>query len=247
MLSRYKERFLEMMPDFADFTVRSGTYWIAERQYKEEISELCKELLPSSLFETQDTAFPDRVYDAIKRILTGKLQSTGAPQNIVGWRNYDSLRKHTVDDRRIFAESLGDLLYGPGEPSDRIDPFSDRMWPIFKRNESSNPFARSRIIPTFFLMMTNPSENVTVRTDLFKQVSSDLLGRPILRNQVFTGAEYTEALSLAGSVTAQLERWGWCPTDFIDAHSFLWSAAWEYEEEEEEEEEKKERAIEGTE
>lgn len=225
----YRERFLERMPDFADFTVKSGTYWVEERQYKEDISNRCLELLPASLFELSSADSGEDVYQAVRTILTERVKSTGKPQNIVGWREAAALREYGPNEKRILAEALGVLLYESQAPAQKIDRFNEQMWPVFKGNKSANPFARSRTIPTFFLMMIRPIEHITVRTDLFDDVSMDLLGRSILDNQVFTGAEYVEILELAALVKSHLERWGWSPVDMIDVHSFLWTACWEYE------------------
>jgi hypothetical protein len=232
-LDGYRERFLQRMPDFADFTVREGSYWTKERAYKEEISALCKELLDPSAFDFDDGSTPDRVCDAVHRILTVRLASIRAPQNIVRWQEAATIRSYGDDQKQILATSLRSLLYGPNGPATKIDEFNRSMWPVFKGAAKGNPFARSRLIPTFFLMMVHPSEHVTVRTRLFDDVSMDFLGRSILDNQVMTGSEYLEILELCAAVRNQLERWGWCPLDMIDVQSFLWTACWDYEEESE--------------
>jgi hypothetical protein len=170
------------------------------------------------------------VFQAVRKILTGKLKTINRPQNIVGWRDAASFRTYGPAEKQVLAESLGALLYGKEQPAAKIDHFNSKMWPVFKGNDRANPFARSRTIPTFFLMMTDPAQHICVRTDLFDDVSEDFLGRSVLDNQVFSGEEYVEILQLASSVRTHLERWGWCPMDMIDVHSFLWTAAWDYDE-----------------
>jgi hypothetical protein len=86
-LDGYRERFLRRMPDFADFTLRTGRYWDEEREYKEEISAMCMELLPSTLFESRKESLGEDVFQAVRKILTGKLKTINRPQNIVGWRD----------------------------------------------------------------------------------------------------------------------------------------------------------------
>jgi tetratricopeptide (TPR) repeat protein len=230
-LDAYRERFLSAMPDFADFSLKFGRYWDEERAYKEEISMLTRELLPPAIFEADDKTRAEAVSDAVNRVLTNKLQTIDRPQNLVGWRHIDAFHRYGESEKMIFAAELAALLYGDGDVAERIDAFNTTMWPLLKKGERSNPFARSRLIPTFFLMMIDPAHNISVRTDLFKAVSGDLLGQSLLRNDVFTGAEYRAVLDLSTTVRDHLERWGWCPLDMIDVHSFLWTAAWEYEEE----------------
>lgn len=230
-LEGYRERFLERMPDFSDFTVRSGRYWTEEREYKDEISRLCQDLLPATIFQSRSERSDEQVFQAVRKIFTVKLKSIKKPQNIVGWREAASLRSYGAHEKSVLAEALGALLYGSAQPAEKIDEFNRRMWPVFKGGERANPFSRSRLIPTFFLMMIDPDRDIAVRTDLFDDVSQDFLGRSILGNQVFTGSEYLEILGIASAVRSHLERWGWCPNDMIDVHSFLWTACWEYEDE----------------
>lgn len=219
------------MPDFADFTVREGTYWSEEREYKEEISFMCKELLEPSIFNFEDKSTPDRVCDAVHRILTARLPSIRAPQNIVRWQEAATIRAYSDEQKQTLATSLSSLLYRTDDPATKINEFNRSMWPVFKGTAKGNPYARSRLIPTFFLMMVYPTEHVTVRTRLFDDVSMDFLNRSILDNQVMTGVEYVEILEMCTAVRSQLERWGWCPLDMIDVQSFLWRACWDYDEE----------------
>lgn len=225
-LRRYKDNFLEKVLDFGDFTVRSGTYWTEEREYKEEVSALCRTLLPRSLFDASGPDNSDDVWEAVRQSLTTKLRTINEPQNIVAWRNVDSLRRYPPEDRRVLAKAMGILLYGQGDAADRIGSFNEGMWPIFDRDEQSNQFARSRIIPTFFLIMIDPQKSIMVRTDLTKRFSSQLVGRQGISKKVFTPDEYRDVLSIAQAVMSKLESWGWCPMDFIDVHSFLWVVSW---------------------
>lgn len=222
-LDAMQARFLERMPDFGDFTLREGSYWQEERAYKLELGEVCRTLLPPALFD-KDSLDPDAVVAALGKALTSRLRWAGGPQNIIGWRNVALLKEFAPQDRGVFAHALGQLLYGPGAQVERVDRFTEAVWPILPRPRGGNPYATSRILPTTLLMALDPSQHIAVRTEMFDQAARRLLGRRLLADEPLTGEAYTAVLSFAHSVFGHLQRWAWLPQDLIDVHSFLWVA-----------------------
>jgi hypothetical protein len=216
-----RDRFLERMPNFGDFTERSSTYWQAERAYKDELSARVRSEFNGQAFEDQPA--PEIMRRAI-RLLTAPLQSTNAPQNIMSWRYVSFLRHLTAPDMEVVAAALRDLLHGSDAVSLRAAHCAATLWPFWQRDGRANPLAPGRVFPTFFLMLQDPARHIAVRTDLFERASQRLLGHSVLESRPLSATEYENVLHLSESVRDSLNAWAWCPRDLIDVHSFLWVA-----------------------
>jgi hypothetical protein len=224
-LEAMQATFLERMPDFSDFTERSGAYWRHERAYKEELAGVCRSTLLRDLFAAAGSELGSQnVVRAVQRVLTVRLRSVNERQNLMGWRYAEFLQRMAAEERATFATGFGELLYGSPAVSDRVERFTSVMWPVWRRIAGGNPYALSRIFPTFFLMLLDADANIAVRTDMLDTAAEHLLGQRVLRNAPFGASEYRDVLRLATAVRRQLEAWGWCPRDMIDVHSFLWVA-----------------------
>lgn len=224
-LEQMRETFLARIPDFGDFRDKPSTYWQSERAYKEEFSQLCRGLLTPELFPTDmPTGAAEQVIQTTSRLLTRKLQTIGSPQNLIGWRYSEFLRRMNEGERVEFAQAFQDLLFGPGESPERVERFTAVMWPIWKRIHGGNPYALSRNFPTLFLMALNPSHDIPVRSEMFEAAAKTLRGERLLRYAPFGADEYREVLAFSEAVRRQLEAWAWRPRDMIDVHSFLWVA-----------------------
>ena len=221
---RYREVFLSRMGDFVDFSLESGTYWTEEREYKVELASVVREALAPGVFSEGGKGLAARVQAGLKRVLTGRLKSIGRPQNLLGWRYIDVLMTLAPSPAEKFANALGNVLYGPDPIPRRIDAFTKSTWPIISGGEKGNPYALARIVPSLFLMLTDPKANVAVRTDMFRAAGDDLIGRRLLIREPFSGKEYDSVLQFSHLVYSNLERLGWIPNDMLDVHSFLWIA-----------------------
>jgi hypothetical protein len=220
-----KERFLARMGDFGDFQDHASPYWGEERAYKDELAARCREALVPALFAAADTPEgTEVVIAAVQRLLTGRLKTIGAPQNLLSWRYFDFLRKMQGAERTAFAPAFGDLLFGEGPSAARVGRFSRVMWPVWQRIQGGNPYALSRNFPTLFLMLLNPQHDVAVRSDMFGAAARELLGDWLLRYAPFDAVQYQAVLDFTRAVRRQLEAWTWRPRDIIDVHSFLWVA-----------------------
>jgi hypothetical protein len=159
---------------------------------------------------------------AVHRLLTARLETTGAPQNLLSWRYFDFLRKMDDAERAAFAPAFVDLLSSEGPSAGRVGRFTRVMWPAWRRIQGGNPYALSRNFPTLFLMMLYPEHDVAVRSDMFGAAARELLGDWLLRYVPFDAVQYHAVLDFARAVRRQLEAWTWRPRDLIDVHSFLW-------------------------
>lgn len=220
-----KERFLARVGDFGDFQDQGSRYWADERAYKDEFAARCRHALTPALFATAGTEEgAQAIATATHRLLTARLNTTGAPQNLLSWRYFDFLRKMEDAERTAFASAFADLLLGEGAGAERVGRFTRVMWPAWKRIQGGNPYALSRNFPTLFLMMLYPEHDVAVRSDMFGATARELLGDWLLRYAPFDAMQYQAVLDFARAVRRHLEAWTWRPRDMIDVHSFLWVA-----------------------
>lgn len=233
-LERMRLLFLERMPDFGEFTDSDGNYWVQERAYKQELAEIAAESFPRSLFSETGTAVGARaVVAATDHVLQCRLQTISRKQNLLGWRYSDFLRHLELKDARIYATAMGTLLYGDGPSALRAEVFAKAIWPLLRGTSRGNPFAQARLFPTLFLMLLSPQTDIAVRTDMFEIAARDLLGLRVLKDEMFSAAEYQDILWFSTAVRDALELWGWRPHDMMDVHSFLWITTREsYQEEE---------------
>lgn len=225
-LEQMRENFLAVLTDFGDFGDVPSLYHQTERAYKDEAAGLVHAHLPPALFsdgDADDAGHAERVVAATLRVLTTRLQASGTPQNIIGWRYIDLLRKMDDAERGVFAGAMRDLLHGPGESPERVEAFVARLWPVWTRSwGAGNPYAVSRIFPTCFLMLADPRHDLAARTDMLTRAGKLLLPDSLLRYRPFNAEDYRRILAFAEAVRTALHRWGWSPRDMIDIHSFLW-------------------------
>jgi hypothetical protein len=222
-LERMRLLFLERMPDFGEFTDSDGNYWVQERAYKQELANIAAASFPRNLFSDTSTAVGARaVVTATGSVLRTKLPTIGRPQNLLGWRYSEFLRHLELKNARLYASAMGTLLYGDGPSALRAEVFAKAIWPLLRGISSGNPFAEARLFPTLFLMLLYPQSDIAVRTDMFEISARNLLGRRVLKDEIFSAAEYQDVLLFSTAVRAALELWGWRPHDMIDVHSFLW-------------------------
>jgi hypothetical protein len=225
-LEQMRENFLAVLTDFGDFGDVPSLYHQTERAYKDEAARLVHTHLPRDLLAAGTADDPEhakQVADAALRVLTTRLQASGTPQNIIGWRYIDLLRKMDDPERVVFAAAMRDLLYGPGDSPERVERFVTQMWPAWTRSSGGgNPYAVSRIFPTCFLMLADPRRDLAARTDMLSRANKLLLRDYLLRYRPFNAEDYRRILAFAEAVRAALQGWGWSPRDMIDIHSFLW-------------------------
>jgi hypothetical protein len=223
-LEHVRESFLAQVSEFGDFGDAPSAYHTLERAWRDEASALARKHLPPALFaDVSDEARQgERIVAAVLRVLTAPLRTTGLPQDVLGWRYTDFLRRMDAGERTLFAREMGPLLYGPGEAPERVEAFVSAMWPVWRRTQGERPYALTRIFPTALLMLLHPRTGMAARTDLLARAAPILLpGATLLRYHPFGAGDYRRVLEFAGAVRAALQRWGWSPRDMMDVHAFL--------------------------
>ncbi len=221
-MEAYRRAFLAYYDDFESFQQRSGRQHLEERAYKEELVTLHGEVLPPSVFDgelTQEHA-DDIVARALK-VIRAPLPTYHSPQNLLSWRYTGFLAKLSADERLAFAGALRDLLHGTGDSPERLERFNQVVHPIMQSHDVRG-WAPTRSLPTFFLMLDRPGEDIFVRTENFSLLWREMFGEWPFQDMVFDAREYRRALHAAQQIRAALSDWGWRPRDMIDVQSFLW-------------------------
>jgi hypothetical protein len=107
-LGQLKRRFLGRMAGFETFPTAGpdSDYGIQERNYKDELTQIFREGLESRLRSKSSSDLENvQLADDIQAFLRRKLVSSGKPQNLLGWRDYDFFNQ--IDDAkktRFWAE-----------------------------------------------------------------------------------------------------------------------------------------------
>lgn len=222
-LNRMRERFLARMQDFGDFRDKAGNYWEWERAYKDDLLQLFDATITPDLFPPEpDAATAAEAIKAMNRVLTKPLHFFGSPQNLITWRNFLFLQKQTPEEQLSFVRGFGELLYGSGGSPQRVERFNHLLWPIVQRVHGGNPYATTRIFPTFFLMLQHPKEELVVQTEVMNSASQELCGKRLLRADVLDAEQYHAIRDLTRELFGEFQSWGWQPRDMIDVQSFLW-------------------------
>ena len=236
-LGQLKRRFLERMVGFESFP-RAGpdsVYGEQERNYKDELAQIFREELePRLKAEPISDLDENELADDIHAFLRRRLASSGKPQNLLGWRDYDFFNHIDAEKKRRLVSMLRELLYGTGETGERIEQFTANAIDILKGTAFKVTPAWTRAWPTFFLMLAFPETQIFVKTRPFKRVAQ-IMGWPIIKSRAFDAEQYDQASRLTAVIRDALEEWDWAPRDMIDVQSFIWVAASEEVEGEEDE------------
>ncbi len=225
-LTRLHETFLSRIGEFTSFMERPSRYDDLERRYKDELRATFQaEVLPLVRLEPTDDEGAVALIRALKRLLTARSPEFGDSQNLLYWEYSRFLDDMSPEERAPFAIAFRALLRPDAPSTARVDRFSRVLWPILERRAPrSKPWAPARSLPTFFLMLDHPEEEIYVRTDTFDAAARSLLGHGFFGRRLFDGDEYARTLAFADAMRKQLTSWGWEPQDMIDVYSFLWAA-----------------------
>jgi 5-methylcytosine-specific restriction enzyme B len=223
-LERLKNLFRKRYRKFSRFST-DEEFHKGERAYKDELRQQFMTMVAGwrPLWERGvDEAGAAQVIDDTQKLLSAKLQSINSPQNLLGWRYFEFLRKLDDGGRIQFAGALLDLVFGPEESAIRAERFVDACWPTLEQAGAAGP-AWSRSFPTLFLTLLDPQHDIFIRTSTFDRASKTLRGQPLFENRTLDAAEYRKAQVFAAELTNALEGWGWEPRDLIDVQSFVFT------------------------
>jgi hypothetical protein len=195
-LERLRKRFLARMPDFTNFpgATPDSRYAQEERTYKDElIGRFRERLLPALRLGDEGTS-SENVLSGVRELLQGPLSSIGRAQNLISWRAVDWLLGHLKAEQvPQFARLLRHLIIGSGDVGPRLQEFNAGLATLIGPVQP----AVSRSLPTFFLMLADPSRYIMLRTRLFEDVAKELSAGALFRR----GTLLTSTSSVLSTLT----------------------------------------------
>lgn len=219
-----RDAFQKEFPDFKSFAEPGVRLKDEELGYKRVLREHFLELverLPAEGGPAEDQAV--EVVSDLRSVLTKKLDPYDHSQNLIGWRYTSFLKDLEPSEAVVFVRALVDLLDSDTPSPARIQRFIEDVWPVLEAHDASS-YGLSRSLPTLFLWLSEPDQEIYVRTNLFDELARELTGDKIFLNKRMDMNEYQRALAFAEEVRGRLEDWGWEPRDMIDVQTFMWRA-----------------------
>jgi hypothetical protein len=222
-ISAYLQRIRVNFPTFRAFGSGDGAVDATERNYKLELVKLFQSELAERLRKLPAEAAERRAIGAqIAAFFTRRL-SDGAPQNLVNWRYWTALTQLEGDGQSDFAVAVAALLYGADEIAARMDAFVPTLRDLLLQggDDLKSWPAKSRILPSFLLMLADPQRHCIVKSEEFKRAIEALAGEK-QPQQPMTGADYGWLLDFLSSLRAALADRGLRPRDMVDVQTFIW-------------------------
>ncbi|MGV7240629.1 McrB family protein [Caballeronia sp. M23-90] len=221
-MNTYRSRLTKTFPTFRKFGDGSEALDAGERHYKLELVDIFQREIASSLksLATDETS-QARLGTELVDLFTRKLQ-TGESQNLVGWRYWGPLVKQTASGRSWLARLVADLLYGNGDVESRVDRFVPGLRDLLAEAVPDSGFAAmSRSVTSFFLMLSDPTEHVIIKTQEFRRALKALRSET-LANRPLTGGDYRQLRDFLFALRAALRDDGLSPRDLIDVQTFIY-------------------------
>jgi hypothetical protein len=214
--------FRSEFPDFLSFEAPGGEYARRERAYKDELRVRFDALFGPLL---ADGGEDERWFDAMLTLLTDKLESTGEPQNLVGWRITSGLKAMTEPQKGEGGRAIQKLLTDQAHPWDRFGAFSLAWRTIQVIGDKPSAPGVARDIGTTLLSLQDPLAVCPVRYDVFHKASKALLGRSLFATEVAPDVELKSCVAFANAVFVALrDQEDLAPRDLLDVQGFLWVA-----------------------
>lgn len=211
-LTRLKERFQALYPDFVDFTQVSGGYWSDERGYKNKAIAAALAAITASDDET-DEELGKRLLDIL------------VPSGLLHRYMATSLRKRRQAHPGVLEEAAGRLVRSD-RPADAIAEFLKAAWPILSEGQDrALPFGDSRTIPSMLLALVRPDKAFGINSDPLSRAAEAVLGRRLFKNEILSPPEYEDACAFARELQRVMrDDWDWNPNDLWDVQGFIYAA-----------------------
>lgn len=152
-----------------------------------------------------------------------KRLSNGARQNLVGWRYWTALSQLDNGGKSEFATAVASLLYGQASIDVRVDQFVPLLKELLSQGGDDLKAwpAKSRSLPSFLLMLSDPESHAIVKTEEFRRAVESFTGEKMPARPL-TGRDYFGLLEFLGALRGSLTEHGMRPRDMIDVQTFVW-------------------------
>lgn len=223
---RLVETFKHHLPGFTSFSEKKGQYFSDERGYKDEFFTVFKAMASPALERAIDSLeSAQESLAAVRGALIKPLASSiNVPQNMIGWRGSDHLRKLEGDTALRAARALGRLWTGEAAPDALLGTFGPEYGALLETHGEPGAKGIVRSLGSLLLAIRRPHEAIFIRNEMWFNCYFKLVGGTVFHNQAVTAEEYSRALALARTLFDRLGQLGWQPQDLWDVHNFLWVA-----------------------
>ena len=223
------ERFRGRYPDFKSFEEPGDQYPQEERHYKIELIQLYKKQVRSHLLGDAEKLISNYI-----EILETKLESTGVPQNLIGYRSVRKLQSLPREERVKFGKLLQNVM----RHSESIDDVADSLVEYTEgassiRNSDNESLTASmiRAFVSLLLMLDKPDIFIYFTYSFWQEVGTILAGRQLVYHGVtISKEEFLGCNEFKASVREALRDAGFRPKDMVDVQSFLYvivKASWD--------------------
>lgn len=219
-IEKLKAIFKQELPDFVDFNNPGEQYLTHEYNYKKALSDLAHDMLDDWVAQSADALSPKDFIELLNRLLRGKIPGFDSVQNLAGWRDnsvfFDEVLNNE-DQTRQFMTRLHGLLREASTDSHVANSLTLLLdW----LNERDCPPNLTKVFPSFFLFVWNPSHHFFIKPRIFDRFLRNIGEKPLGSGYRLTSEEYQRVLKIMVRLREQLSEWH--PKDMIDIHSFFW-------------------------
>ena len=215
------ERFRGRYPDFKSFEEPGDQYLQDEREHKIELIELYKQRVQRHLLGDAEELTTNYI-----EILETKLDSTGEPQNLIGYRSVLRLKGLPGEERVKFGKLLQDVLghsQSIDDVADSLAKYTEGASSIRTSDNQSLTASMMRAFVSLLLMLDKPDRFIYFTYSYWQEVGTTLVGDQLVYHGVtISKEEFFRCNDLRVSVQEALNDAGFRPQDMVDVQSFLY-------------------------
>ena len=207
--------FQNALPDFKSFAEPGEAFTNEELAYKLELSEAFQTLGEKLLLGEGDQFLPE-----LRGLLNRKLEATGAPQNLVSWRDiaalYDPLDTDQLSPSTA-TQRIRELLAATDD-SDHVWQAVDKLASFLA--EGGLAAAQTKIWPSLLLFLWRPEHYIFIKPSFFDKVLERLGIEKLGSDVQLDGESYERVMRAMRELRDRLSLLE--AKSYIDVQSFLW-------------------------
>ena len=215
------ERFRGRYPDFRSFEEPGNQYLQEERQYKLELIELYKRRVQRHLLGD-----PEKLTSRYVEILGTRLESTGVPQNLIGFRSVRRLKSLPREGRVEFGKLLQDVMRHSQSVKDvanSLTQYTEGASSVRNTDDESLGASMIREFVSLLLMLDKQDRFIYFTFSNWQEVGRTLVGNRLVDHGVpISKDEFLRCNEFIDSVRDVLNDVGLRPIDMVDVQSFLY-------------------------
>lgn len=211
-LEALRERFIDNVPDFEDFSQREGSYWEDERRYKDEMLARVAAILER---DDNEESCGRQIYRAL-------IPNSGP---LLRWQTDDAFHRQHPELGPAFYATIGALARDRGPLMDAIARAVASFAALREAGAKVLTPGQQLAIILTVAACARPLEMGPFKTTKAKELAEALTGEKIFQAAIVDMAEIARWLELNRRIFAVMrDEWGWQPRDMFDVQGFVWVA-----------------------